>query len=39
MNCSYAHLFLAKVPKTYYRRKTASLINVVGKSGYLPAEN
>jgi hypothetical protein len=32
-------LFLTKVPKTYDGVKTATLRNVVGKSGYLPAEN
>jgi hypothetical protein len=28
-----------KVPKTYNAKKTASLTNVVGKTGHLPAEN
>jgi hypothetical protein len=32
-------LFLIKMPKTYNGKKTASLTNVAGKSGYLPAEN
>jgi hypothetical protein len=32
-------LFLTKMPKTYDREKTASLTNVAGKSGYLPAKN
>jgi hypothetical protein len=32
-------LFLAKVPKTYDREKTASSTNVAEKTGYLPAEN
>jgi hypothetical protein len=32
-------LFLTKVPKAYNGEKTASLTNVAGKSGYLPAEN
>jgi hypothetical protein len=32
-------LFLAKSPKTHDGEKTASLTNVAGKSGYLPAEN
>jgi hypothetical protein len=32
-------LFLTKAPKTYDGEKTASLRNVAGKSGYLPAEN
>jgi hypothetical protein len=32
-------LFLIKAPKTYNGEKTASLRNVAGKSGYLPAEN
>jgi hypothetical protein len=33
------NLFLTKVPKTYDGEKTTSSTNVVGKSGYLPAEN
>jgi hypothetical protein len=32
-------LFLTKSPKTYNVEKTASITNVAGKSGYLPAEN
>jgi hypothetical protein len=32
------NLFLAKSSKTYSGQKTASSINVAGKSGYLPAE-
>jgi hypothetical protein len=28
-----------KTPKTYNREKTASSINVAGKTGYLLAEN
>jgi hypothetical protein len=32
-------LFLTKVPKTYNGETTASSTNVVGKSGYLLAEN
>jgi hypothetical protein len=32
-------LFLTKVPKPYNGEKTAFSTNVVGKSGYLPAEN
>jgi hypothetical protein len=31
-------LFLTKAPKTYDGEETASSTNVVGKSGYLPAE-
>jgi hypothetical protein len=31
-------LFLIKTPKTHNGEKTASLTNVPGKSGYLPAE-
>jgi hypothetical protein len=31
--------FLTKLPKLYNGEKTASLKNVGGKSGYLPAEN
>jgi hypothetical protein len=27
------------VPKTYDEEKTASLTNVAGKTGYLPAKN
>jgi hypothetical protein len=30
---------LTKVPKTYDEEKIASRTNVVGKTGYLPAEN
>jgi hypothetical protein len=41
--CSYIHLIFdkatKKVPKTYNGEKTASLTNVAGKTGYLPAEN
>jgi hypothetical protein len=29
---------LTKIPKTYDREKTASSTNVVGETGYLPAE-
>jgi hypothetical protein len=36
---SYAHLMFDKVPKTYNGGKTTSSTNVVGKRGYLPAEN
>jgi hypothetical protein len=37
---SYIHLiFDTKIQKTYNGEKTASLTNVAGKSGYLPAEN
>jgi hypothetical protein len=32
-------LFLTKAPKTCDGEKTASSINVAGKSGYLPAKN
>jgi hypothetical protein len=32
-------LFLTKTTKTYGGEKIASLTNVAGKSGYLPAEN
>jgi hypothetical protein len=32
-------LFLTQAPKIYNGEKTASSTNVVGKSGYLPAEN
>jgi hypothetical protein len=37
--CSYAHLIFDKGAKTYNGEKTASLSNVAGKTGYLPAEN
>jgi hypothetical protein len=30
---------LTKMPKTYDGEKTASSINVAGKTAYLPAEN
>jgi hypothetical protein len=33
------NLFLTKAPKTYNGEYTASLTNVAGKIGYLPAEN
>jgi hypothetical protein len=36
--CSYAHLTLTKVLKTYDGEKTASSTNVAGKTGYLPVE-
>jgi hypothetical protein len=36
---SYAHLFLTKPQKTYDGQKMVSSTNVVGKTGYLPAEN
>jgi hypothetical protein len=36
---SYSHLILTMVPKTYDGEKTASSINVAGKSGYMPTEN
>jgi hypothetical protein len=36
---SYAHLIFDKAQKTYDGEKTTSSTNVVGKSGYLPAEN
>jgi hypothetical protein len=32
-------MILTKEPKTYNGEKTASLTNVPGKTGYLPAEN
>jgi hypothetical protein len=35
---SYAHLILTKVPKIYDGEKTASSINVSGKSGYPSAK-
>jgi hypothetical protein len=35
----YAHLIFDKAPKTCDGEKTASLTNVAGKSGYLPATN
>jgi hypothetical protein len=35
----YAHLIFDKAPKIHHEEKTASLTNVAGKSGYLPAEN
>jgi hypothetical protein len=37
--CSYAHLIVDKVPKTYNGEKTASSINVAVKNGYLSTEN
>jgi hypothetical protein len=36
---SYANLIFTKAPKAYHREKTAFLINVAGKTGYLPTEN
>jgi hypothetical protein len=39
MNTLSYTLFLTKMPKTYDGEKTASSINVAGKSGYLHAEN
>jgi hypothetical protein len=36
---SYTHVIFDKTPKTYDGEKTASSINVGGKSYYLPAEN
>jgi hypothetical protein len=36
---NYVHLIYDKGTKTYNGEKTASSTNVVGKSGYLPAEN
>jgi hypothetical protein len=36
---SYAHLIVYKVAKIYDGEKTASLTNVAGETGYLPAEN
>jgi hypothetical protein len=35
----YTHLIFEKVAKNLCREKTASSIDVAGKSGYLPAEN
>jgi hypothetical protein len=32
-SCSYTHLILEKVPKTYGGEKTASSTNVAGKTG------
>jgi hypothetical protein len=37
--CSYTHLIFDKGSRTYYREKTSSSTNVVGKTGYLPAES
>jgi hypothetical protein len=36
---NYGHHNLTKASKTYNGKKTASSINVAGKSGYLPTEN
>jgi hypothetical protein len=36
---SYTHLILIKAPKTYNGEKTASSMNVAGKTEYLHAEN
>jgi hypothetical protein len=36
---NYKLLFLTKAPKTYDGEKTASSINVAGKSGYLSVKN
>jgi hypothetical protein len=37
--CSYPHLIFDKAPKTCDGEKTASSTNIVGKTGYLSAEN
>jgi hypothetical protein len=37
--CTFANLFLTKLPKAYTREKTASLTNAAGKNGYLNAKN
>jgi hypothetical protein len=36
---SYADIIFDKGAKTHGGEKTASLTNVAGKSGYVPAEN
>jgi hypothetical protein len=36
---SYSHLIFDKGTQTYNGEKTASSTNVVGKTGYLSAEN
>jgi hypothetical protein len=36
---NYTHLFLTKVPKIYNGEKTASSVNVAGKSDSLSARN